>query len=89
MRVEGVATSAPTSSRFWDIALLNAQALGLPQEAERQVVSIRLHGLIREEKDAPTTPFQEMAPAEAHRRQPRVGHCRHRPEPRPLSAPLA
>jgi predicted lipid-binding transport protein (Tim44 family) len=43
-----------------DVVQLNAQVLDFVQEAERQIVSVRFHGLIREEKDAPTTTFDEI-----------------------------
>ena len=43
-----------------DVVQLNAQVLDFAQEAERQIVSVRFHGLIREEKDAPTTTFDEV-----------------------------
>ncbi|HET7794150.1 MAG TPA: Tim44-like domain-containing protein, partial [Rhizobacter sp.] len=43
-----------------DVVQLNAQVLDFAQEAERQVVSVRFHGLIREEKDGATTPFDEI-----------------------------
>ena len=39
---------------------LNAQVLDFAQEAERQIVSVRFHGLIREEANAPTTTFDEV-----------------------------
>jgi predicted lipid-binding transport protein (Tim44 family) len=43
-----------------DVVQLNAQVLDFTQEPERQIVSVRFHGLIREEKDAPTTTFDEV-----------------------------
>jgi predicted lipid-binding transport protein (Tim44 family) len=43
-----------------DVVQLNAQVLDFAQEADRQIVSVRFHGLIREEKDAPTTTFDEV-----------------------------
>jgi len=43
-----------------DVVQLNAQVLDFAQEADRQIVSVRFHGLIREEKDAPTTTFDEI-----------------------------
>lgn len=36
-----------------DVMQLEAQILDFAQEPERQIVSVRFHGLIREEKDAP------------------------------------
>ena len=43
-----------------DVVQLHAQVLDFAQEADRQIVSVRFHGLIREEKDAPTTTFDEI-----------------------------
>ncbi len=43
-----------------DVVQLNAQVLDFAQEADRQIVSVRFHGLIREEKDAATTTFDEI-----------------------------
>ncbi|HEX3139861.1 MAG TPA: Tim44-like domain-containing protein [Rhizobacter sp.] len=43
-----------------DVVQLNAQVLDFAQEAERQIVSVRFHGLIREENDGPTTTFDEI-----------------------------
>jgi len=43
-----------------DVVQLDAQVLDFAQEAERQIVSVRFHGLIREEKDAPAAPFDEV-----------------------------
>lgn len=43
-----------------DVVQLNAQVLDFAQEPERQIVSVRFHGLIREEKDGATTTFDEI-----------------------------
>ena len=43
-----------------DVVQLEAQVLDFAQEAARQVVSVRFHGLIREEKDGPAAPFDEV-----------------------------
>ena len=43
-----------------DVVQLNAEVLDFAEEADRQIVSVRFHGLIREEKDAPTTTFDEI-----------------------------
>ena len=43
-----------------DVVQLDAEVLDVAQEAARQVVSVRFHGLIREEPDAPTTQFDEV-----------------------------
>ena len=43
-----------------DVVKVDAQVLDVAQEAERQIVSVRFHGLIREEKDAAATDFDEV-----------------------------
>lgn len=43
-----------------DVVQLDAEVLDFAQEAARQVVSVRFHGLIREEKDGPAAPFDEV-----------------------------
>lgn len=43
-----------------DVVELNAQVVDYVQEAAQQVVSVRFHGLVREEKDAAATPFDEV-----------------------------
>ncbi len=43
-----------------DVVQLDAQVLDFAQEDTRQVVSVRFHGLIREEKDGAATPFDEV-----------------------------
>ena len=43
-----------------DVVQLDAQVLDFAQEAARQIVSVRFHGLIREEKDGPAAPFDEV-----------------------------
>jgi predicted lipid-binding transport protein (Tim44 family) len=48
------------SGQQTDVVQLNAQVLDYAQEADRQIVSVRFHGLIREEKDANTTTFDEI-----------------------------
>lgn len=42
-----------------DVVQLDAQVLEAVQEHEQWVVSVRFHGLIREEADAPAAPFDE------------------------------
>ena len=42
-----------------DVVRLDAQVLEFAQEDDRQIVSVRFHGLIREEKDAPASAFDE------------------------------
>ena len=42
-----------------DVVRLDAQVLDFAQEDDRQIVSVRFHGLIREEKDAPASAFDE------------------------------
>jgi predicted lipid-binding transport protein (Tim44 family) len=43
-----------------DVVRLDAQVLDVAEEAGRQIVSVRFHGLIREEQDAPTHDFDEI-----------------------------
>jgi len=43
-----------------DVVTLNAELLDFAQEAERQIVSVRFHGLIREEADGGSEPFDEV-----------------------------
>jgi predicted lipid-binding transport protein (Tim44 family) len=43
-----------------DVVQLDAQVIDFVQEADRQIVSVRYHGLIREEQEAPATPFDEV-----------------------------
>jgi predicted lipid-binding transport protein (Tim44 family) len=43
-----------------DVVQLNAEVLDVAEEASRYVVSVRFHGLIREEKAGPTEPFDEI-----------------------------
>ena len=43
-----------------DVVTLDAELLDFAQEAERQIVSVRFHGLIREEADGGSEPFDEV-----------------------------
>jgi predicted lipid-binding transport protein (Tim44 family) len=43
-----------------DVATLDAELLDFAQDSKRQIVSVRFHGLIREEIDGAATPFDEM-----------------------------
>jgi predicted lipid-binding transport protein (Tim44 family) len=43
-----------------DVVQLNAEVLDVAEESSRYVVSVRFHGLIREEKAGPTEPFDEI-----------------------------
>ena len=43
-----------------DVVQLAAEVLDFAQEGPRQIVSVRFHGLIREEKDAPAAAFDEI-----------------------------
>ena len=43
-----------------DVVKLEAQVLDVAEEASRQVVSVRFHGLIREDIGAPAEPFDEV-----------------------------
>ncbi len=49
----------PTAQQT-DVVALNAELLDFAQESERQIVSVRFHGLIREEASAPAAPFDEV-----------------------------
>ena len=43
-----------------DVVQLNAEVLDVAEETNRYIVSVRFHGLIREEKNGPTEPFDEI-----------------------------
>ncbi len=43
-----------------DVVRVDAEVLDVASEAQRQVVSVRFHGLIREEQDGVATPFDEV-----------------------------
>jgi len=43
-----------------DVVQLDAQVVDVAREAGRQIVSVRFHGLVREEKDAAPAPFDEV-----------------------------
>jgi predicted lipid-binding transport protein (Tim44 family) len=43
-----------------DVVKLDAEVLDFAQEATQQIVSVRFHGLIREEKDSAASPFDEV-----------------------------
>ena len=43
-----------------DVVRVDAEVLDVANDAERQVVSVRFHGLIREEKDGVANPFDEI-----------------------------
>ena len=43
-----------------DVVRIDAEVLEVVSEAERQIVSVRFHGLIREEKDGVANPFDEI-----------------------------
>ncbi len=49
--------SAPQTT---DVVRIDAQVLDVVAEPERQIVSVRFHGLIREEKDSVAAPFDEV-----------------------------
>jgi predicted lipid-binding transport protein (Tim44 family) len=42
-----------------DVVQLNAQLVDVAQENGQQIVSVRFHGLLREDRNAPTQPFDE------------------------------
>ena len=43
-----------------DVVRIDAEVLEVVSEAQRQIVSVRFHGLIREEKDGVANPFDEI-----------------------------
>ncbi len=43
-----------------DVVQIDAEVLEVAQESERQVVSVRFHGLVRELRDSGATPFDEV-----------------------------
>lgn len=43
-----------------DVVTVDAEVLDVSTEADRQIVSVRFHGLIREQKDAGALPFDEV-----------------------------
>ena len=43
-----------------DVVKIDAQVLEFVEEAQRQIVSVRFHGLIREERDGVAAPFDEV-----------------------------
>jgi predicted lipid-binding transport protein (Tim44 family) len=49
-----------TAPQTTDVVRIDAEVLDVASEAERQVVSVRFHGLIREEKDGAAAPFDEV-----------------------------
>ena len=52
-----------------DVQQVEAEVLDVSQEPEQQVVSVRFHGLIREDKAAPAEAFDEIW----HMTKPRSG----------------
>jgi predicted lipid-binding transport protein (Tim44 family) len=49
-----------SASQQTDVVRVDAQVLDVATEAQRQIVSVRFHGLIREEKDGVAAPFDEV-----------------------------
>ena len=49
----------PTAQRT-DVVRVDAEVLDVASEADRQIVSVRFHGLIREEDDGVAEPFDEV-----------------------------
>ena len=43
-----------------DVVRIDAEVLDVTSEPQRQLVSVRFHGLIREEKDGAAAPFDEV-----------------------------
>ncbi|HEY4069602.1 MAG TPA: Tim44-like domain-containing protein [Burkholderiaceae bacterium] len=48
------------SAQQTDVVRVDAEALDVASEAQRQIVSVRFHGLIREQKDGVAEPFDEV-----------------------------
>lgn len=48
------------TAQVTDVVRVDAEVLEVVAEASRQVVSVRFHGLIREEQAGPTAPFDEI-----------------------------
>ena len=49
-----------SASQQTDVVRVDAEVLDVASETERQLVSVRFHGLIREEKDGVAAPFDEV-----------------------------
>jgi len=49
-----------SSKQQTDVVQLDAQVLDVAEEPTRQIVSVRFHGLIREDLNAPAAPFDEV-----------------------------
>ncbi len=43
-----------------DVVQLNAEVLDVSEEATRYIISVRFHGMIREERNGPVEPFDEI-----------------------------
>jgi predicted lipid-binding transport protein (Tim44 family) len=50
----------PAGAQQTDVVQLEAQVIDVAEEDARQIVSVRFHGLIREQPDAPAEPFDEI-----------------------------
>jgi predicted lipid-binding transport protein (Tim44 family) len=49
-----------SAAQTTDVVHVDAQVLEVATEADRQLVSVRFHGLIREERDGAAEPFEEI-----------------------------
>ncbi|MEO6032101.1 MAG: Tim44-like domain-containing protein [Burkholderiaceae bacterium] len=49
-----------SAAQTTDVVQIDAEVLDFTAEAERQIVSVRFHGLIREARDSGATPFDEI-----------------------------
>jgi predicted lipid-binding transport protein (Tim44 family) len=49
-----------SAAQTTDVVRIDAEVLDVTSEPERQLVSVRFHGLIREEKDGAAAPFDEV-----------------------------
>jgi predicted lipid-binding transport protein (Tim44 family) len=48
------------SAQQTDVVQIDAEVLDVAEEAQRQIVSVRFHGLIREQRDDAAAPFDEV-----------------------------
>ena len=52
--------SAARTAQRTDVVRVDAEVLDVASEADRQIVSVRFHGLIREQLDGVAEPFDEV-----------------------------
>jgi predicted lipid-binding transport protein (Tim44 family) len=49
-----------SAAQTTDVVRIDAEVLDVATETDRQIVSVRFHGLLREEKDGVAAPFDEL-----------------------------